>query len=194
MKIAIIGSGNVGGILGRRWAQKGHSVIFSSRDPRSEKIAALIRRTGPTATSADARAAAENADAVLVATPWERTQEAIENCGDLGGKVLIDATNPVLPTLTGLSVGLSTSAGEMVAEWAVGAKVVKAFNTIGANIMAIRRLQEGQPRCSTAVTMPGRRSLWRTSRSSSTSTPSMRARCRRPDCWNHWPCYGSRSP
>src|SRR5437016_518241 len=56
--------------------------------------------------------------------------------GDRSCKILIDATNPVLPDLSGLSVGNTTSGGEMVAQWARGASVVKAFNTVGSNIMS----------------------------------------------------------
>ena len=72
----------------------------------------------------------------MLATPWQADKEALESLGVLGGKILIDATNPVLPRLKGLEVGTSTSAGELVAGWARGAKVVKAFNTVGFNIMA----------------------------------------------------------
>jgi len=49
---------------------------------------------------------------------------------------VIDVTNPVLPDLSGLSLGTTTSAAEQVAQWASGARVVKAFNTVGFNIMA----------------------------------------------------------
>lgn len=64
---------------------------------------------------------------------------------DLAGKVLIDATNPLLADLSGLAVGANTSGAEMVASWAPGARVVKAFNTIGANIMANTKFAAGPP-------------------------------------------------
>jgi hypothetical protein len=63
------------------------------------------------------------------------TKEAVQGLGDLTGKVLIDAVNPLLPDLSGLVLGTTTSAAEQVASWARGAKVVKAFNTVGSNIM-----------------------------------------------------------
>jgi predicted dinucleotide-binding enzyme len=136
MKIGIIGSGNVGGTLGSRWAQAGHQIVFSSRSPDSDAMKALIGEAGPNARAATARDAAAASDVILVATPWPSTREALTGLGDLSGKILIDATNPLLPDLSGLAVGTTTSAGEQVAQWAPGAKVVKAFNTVGSNIMA----------------------------------------------------------
>ena len=133
MKIAIIGSGNVGGTLGRRWAKNGHSVTFSSRNPQSEEMKKLTAESGTTAgTVAEA---VRSSDVVLLATPWDSTKAAVESAGDLAGKVIIDAINPLTPQLT-LALGITTSAGEQVASWAQGAKVVKAFNTIGATVMA----------------------------------------------------------
>jgi hypothetical protein len=94
-----------------------------------------VNDSGPNAGSgSDAEAASAN-DVLLIATPWQATKEVVTHLGDLSKKILIDATNPVLPTLDGLSVEKTTSAGELIQEW-TGAKVVKAFNTIGFNIMA----------------------------------------------------------
>jgi hypothetical protein len=135
-KIAIIGSGNVGGTLGRRWAQSGHTVLFSSRHPESGQIKKLVADSGPTAGAAIVADAVRRSDVVLLATPWPATQAAVAEAGDLTGKILIDATNPLLPDLSCLEVGTTTSGAETVAGWARGARVVKAFNSIGANIMA----------------------------------------------------------
>lgn len=136
MKIGIIGSGNVGGVLGSRWAQNGHEITFSSREPGSEKMKRLLADAGPTASAATIAETAGRSDVLLLATPWPATKDMLAQAGDLSGKILIDAVNPFLPDLSGLEVGRDSSAGELVAQWAPGAKVVKAFNTIGNNIMA----------------------------------------------------------
>ncbi len=136
MKIGIIGAGNVGGTLGKAWAAKGHDVVFGVRDPQDAKVQALVKATGGKALAASVREAAAPAEVVVLATPWRAAQEAIEAAGPLAGKVVVDATNPLTPDFRGLAVGHTTSAAEQVAGWAPGARVVKAFNTIGAQHMA----------------------------------------------------------
>ncbi|HWA81150.1 MAG TPA: NADPH-dependent F420 reductase [Acetobacteraceae bacterium] len=132
MKIAIIGAGNVGAALGRLWAAKGREITFGVRDPRSAKAADVVRSAGPQARATSVADAASSADIIVLATPWSAAEEVIRSAGDLSGKILIDCINPLLPDLSGLLLGTDTSAGEQVAKWAKGARVVKAFNTTGA--------------------------------------------------------------
>lgn len=130
MKIAVIGAGHVGSALGAGWVRAGHEVVFGVREPHSEKAAAL---PAPAALPAEAVVGAE---VVLLATPWPATEAVLASLGDLTGKVLLDATNPLNADHTGLTHGHTTSGGEQVAAWAPGARVVKIFNTTGAQNMA----------------------------------------------------------
>ena len=131
MRIAIIGTGNVGSALGTRWAQRGHEVVFGSRDPSGAKAQKLLAATG--ASVAGIREAVADAAVVVLATPWDAAQESIVTAGDLTGKVVLDATNPLQNMK--LALGLTTSGAEQVASWAGGAAVVKAFNSTGAGNM-----------------------------------------------------------
>ncbi len=136
MKIALIGTGNVGSTLGRRFAENGHDVIFGSREPQSDKVQSLLQSIGKRACADSAAEAAKAAEAAVLAVPWSAAEETARGiAGEMRGKVLIDATNPLGPGMS-LVVGFNTSAGEQVAGWAPGARVVKAFNSIGAAIMA----------------------------------------------------------
>jgi hypothetical protein len=139
MKIAIIGAGNVGGALGTRWAEKGHSISYAVRKPKDDKVQNLIASLKGKAQAATIAEATSSAEVVVLATPWEGAREALAAAGNLAGKVVIDATNPIKLGAEGLKEGLvlghNTSGGEQVAAWAPGAKVVKAFNTTGAGNM-----------------------------------------------------------
>ena len=130
MNIAIIGTGNVGAAIGRACARSGHQIIFGVRDQNSDKVRALTAEIGaPAASVKDAAAACE---VVVLAAAWEATRGIIEQLGDLTGKIVIDTNNPLLPGLAGMSIGTTDSAAEQIARWATGARVVKAFNHIGA--------------------------------------------------------------
>jgi len=132
IKIAVIGAGNVGGALGTLWAGKGHKVMFGVREPSSRQLAQLVKSINGQVRAGSVREAATFAEVVVLATPWPATEDAIRSAGNLAGKTVIDCTNPLAPDLSGLVVGTDNSAGEEVARWAVGARVIKAFNTIGA--------------------------------------------------------------
>ena len=135
MKIGIVGAGNVGGALGKAWTTAGHEVKWGVRDLSAEKVQRLLRET-PGSSAGSVAEAAAHGEIVVLTTPWGRpTEDAIRNCGDLRGKILLDCTNPLKPDLSGLAVGHETSAGEQVAAWAAGGRVVKIFNTTGSNNM-----------------------------------------------------------
>jgi predicted dinucleotide-binding enzyme len=114
--------------LGGAW-RAAHDVTYGVRLPEDPKYADL---GAPPATNA---AAATGADVVVLCTPWQGTEAAVADCGDLAGKIVIDCTNPLTPDFTALEVGRTTSGAEQVAEWAPGARVCKAMNQIGAPMM-----------------------------------------------------------
>ena len=129
MKIAILGAGKVGTTLGQRFEIAGHQVVYGARRPSDPKYAYL----GTSVTTV--KAAADQGDIVLLTTPWTGVPSALEAAGDFGGKVLIDATNPIGAGFT-LTHGHGDSGAEQVSRWAKNARVVKAFNTTGVENMA----------------------------------------------------------
>lgn len=134
MKIVIIGAGNVAQALAGVLSKKGHEISLAVRQPQDNKYQEVRRRL-EVAWIALANCAAAG-DLLVLAVPWAQAQSALQQCGSMAGKILIDCTNPLKTDLSGLEVGQTTSAAELIAGWAVGAKVVKAFNHIGAEVMA----------------------------------------------------------
>ena len=135
MKIAVIGAGNVGGALGSGWAKAGHTIVFGVRDVNKPDLKALCARLG--ATAAPSASAAQQGDIVVLALPWNVAENAVKSLGDLKGKIVIDSMNPLAMKdgALGLERGYTTSGGEAVATWLPGAKVVKTFNQVGAEMM-----------------------------------------------------------
>jgi predicted dinucleotide-binding enzyme len=130
MTIAIIGAGNIGGALAALWTERGHTVWVGVRDAQSERVRKLKQKTNANLTTvADA---VSKAEIVALCVPWHAVPATLGEAGSWAGKILIDVTNPLAADLQSMEIGTTTSAGEMIAEWFPQARVVKAFNTIGA--------------------------------------------------------------
>lgn len=124
MKISILGAGNIGGTLGRKWAGQGHEVVFGVRDAGSDKIKALLGSIEGPATAAPVADSVSDAEVVLLAIPARAVEETLVALnGKLDGKILIDATNnvgqPVMHSLDALR------------RHAPDARLFRAFSNLG---------------------------------------------------------------
>jgi len=136
MNLGILGTGNVGSTLGRRFAEQGHSVLYGSRHPESDSTRELLDTHPGLARAVEPVELASKVELILLALPYGALDDVIPSLGLLDGTILVDATNPVAPGLDGLqALGPDASASEKVARLAPRARVVKAFNTIGTAVM-----------------------------------------------------------
>lgn len=126
MKIGIIGAGNMGSGLGKFWAQNGHKLMFSySRD--QSKLQKITQAIGSNASVGTPTEAVQFADIVLLSVPYSAIGDALKAAGSLDGKILFSCVNALLPDMSGLAVGTTTSAAEEIAQLAPGARVVEAL-------------------------------------------------------------------
>ena len=150
MKIGVLGTGDVGRVLGAGLAGLGHEVKIGSRDPKSAKVQEWVKKTGARASSGTFAEAAAIGEIAILATAWSGTENALKLADprNLAGKVVIDATNPLvfvpnqLPTL---ALGHTDSGGELVQRALPDSFVVKCFNTVGYLHMVRPNFPGGPP-------------------------------------------------
>jgi len=131
-KIGVVGSGRVGGTLGGVWVKKGHEVMFSSRNIENDK--ALVAKLGAGARAGTPREAAAFGEVLLVSVPYGSLPDVGKDLKDLlKGKVVIDTCNP-FPGRDGeiAEWARKKGAGVASAELLPGARIVRAFNAVGA--------------------------------------------------------------
>jgi len=136
MKIGMIGSGNVGSALGGVWAKAGHQVMFSSRNLEHDK--ALASQIGANASAGSPGEAAAFGEVLVFAVPYGALPELGRTlAGSIKGKVVIDACNP-FPHRDGeiANRARADGAGVVSAQLLPGARIVRAFNAVGASRMA----------------------------------------------------------
>ena len=144
MKIGMIGSGNVGSALGRVWAKAGHEVMFSSRNLDSDRK--LAAEVGSNAGAGTPQEAAAFGEVLVFAVPYGALPELGKTLGDsIKGKVAIDASNP-FPQRDGeiANQARTRGAGLVSAELLPGARIVRAFNAIGAGRMGAAHEEPGR--------------------------------------------------
>jgi NADPH-dependent F420 reductase len=151
MKIGILGTGDVGKTLANAFLATGHQVRMGSREAANDKALAWAKAAGAgSAASAGTFAdAAKFAEVAVLALSWTGAENALKLAGaeNLAGKVVIDAINPLTSGPQGLelAVGHTDSAGEQVQRWLPGARVVKAFNSVGYGQMFKPDFPDGPP-------------------------------------------------
>ncbi|QHW29485.1 NAD(P)-binding domain-containing protein [Paenibacillus rhizovicinus] len=133
MKIASIGSGNMGGTLGKRWATLGHRVMFGSRNPHSEKITLLLQDAGANAQAGTIKEAVAFGEIILLAVLPDDVEHVLTEAGDLDGKILINCTNRYD----------DKSADAEVRRLAQNGRVVRAFHTLPWEVLANPRYEAG---------------------------------------------------
>lgn len=138
MKIAILGTGNVGGALARLWSQHKHEVLLS---PSSKEKEHALRKAFPQCR-VGATSELTQAEVFAVCLPWQAVEPVLKTAGDLDRKVLIDCTNPLAADLSRLLFGGTTSAAEQIQGLYPAARVVKAFNSLGAPLLGNGQFSE----------------------------------------------------
>lgn len=129
MKIAIIGTGNVGGALATKWANKGHEIILGVRDVDNFKGIGLL--SNPNTSVATIKEAVTKSDSILLATPAMMAVEVARSLGDTDGKVIIDTMNIVM----GRGPEGYANTSDAILANTQSKDVVKCFNTTGFNNM-----------------------------------------------------------
>lgn len=117
----------------KQLTQAGHQVSVTARIAEKAQTLAAAH---PGATAVALANAAAQADTIVLATGYGDAVNALKSIGDLRGKVVIDITNPLTADYMGLTLGHSTSAAEEIARAVPQVEVVKAFNTVFAQVLA----------------------------------------------------------
>lgn len=129
MKIAIIGTGNVGGALATKFAQAGHEIHLGVRDIHNFKGTALLNNQNTKVSTIED--AVKNSEVILLSTPAPAAVEVVKSLGDTSGKIIIDAMNVVM----GRGPQGYQNTADAILENTQTNDVVKCFNTTGYNNM-----------------------------------------------------------
>lgn len=134
MRVGILGSGLMGAKLGTIFARAGHEVVFSYARSK-DKLKKLALDAGEHARAGTPSEAAKDADALLLAVHWSRTDDVLNQAGDLKGKVIVTCSLPMDAENTRLIIGNTTSGAEELAKKNPAARVVSAFNTVPSEVL-----------------------------------------------------------
>ena len=142
MRIGVIGSGNLGGSVGRAWVKAGHEVMFSSRNP--DELRAMAKALGPLASVGTPKEAAAFGDVILTALPYSALSSIGSNLQtELSGKIVIDASNPTRWSDGDLyQQAMRDGVGATSARLLTGTRLVRGFSAVNAT--AITASSEGR--------------------------------------------------
>lgn len=144
LHVGIIGAGAIGQAFAKQLIKAGISVTLSnSRGP--ESLAGIVKELGPKARAGSVSEAAE-ADIVLLSVNWAHLPSAVANLPSWDGRIVIDATNPVLLPGYRLAELGGRNSSQVVSDLLPGARLVKAFNTLLAAVLASGPAQDGGKR------------------------------------------------
>jgi len=136
-KIGIIGSGKIGGTVGRLWVKAGHPVMFASRHP--EELAGLVKEAGPSARAGTVAEAIAFGDVFLLAIPYGAVpQFGRDYAARLQAKIVLDADN-ASAARDGPDLAAEVERdgiGVVSQRYLPGARLVRAFNTLSYRILA----------------------------------------------------------
>jgi 8-hydroxy-5-deazaflavin:NADPH oxidoreductase len=132
MKLAIIGTGNVCGALGKLWGARGHQIMFGVSDPENPRVKNWIRDLGSSAVAARVQEASDASDTVVLAASLASVQDLVSGSGNLSGKILLDCTHPAMLGLSGTDSAAREAGSNAVHSWAQGARLVKAHIMLGS--------------------------------------------------------------
>jgi 8-hydroxy-5-deazaflavin:NADPH oxidoreductase len=134
MKVAVIGTGNVGSAIGGTLTRAGHDVVLAARD--QDEVQRVAETVGAEAAASPA-AAVNAADVAILAVPWGAVDEVTSEIRDASDDtVVVDVTNPLTSDYSGLATSGGPSAAETVAQRLPRAHVVKALNTLFGSVQA----------------------------------------------------------
>ncbi len=130
MSITILGAGNMAKGLAGLFSKAGYEVVIGARDLQKAQASfgANVRVT-------DVKTAAAASNIVVLAVPHDAAAATVATAGSVAGKTIVDITNPLTADYQGLTIGHTTSAAEEIQKLAPQAKVVKAFNTLFAQVL-----------------------------------------------------------
>jgi len=144
LKIGIVGSGRVGGTLGGVWVNSGHEVMFSSRHIEHDRE--LAAGLGARAYAGTPRQAAAFGEVLMISVPYGSLPAVGKDLAELlDGKIVIDTCNPFVSRDGDIATwARDKGAGLASAELLPGARIVRAFNAIGAARMGAAHTQPGR--------------------------------------------------